>query len=241
MPGEIVVLGYGPVGKDTTERLARSGQAVKVAQRREPPGLPSGATFVSCDVLDPDSLRAATNGASQVVAALGFAYDGKVWAEAWPRAMNNLLDACAGARARLVFFDDLYMYGPQTQPLTEETPLSNYGRKPAVRSAITRMWLAARDAGRVKVAALRAPDFYGPGVGNSHIGDVGFGRLASGKAASLVAPPDIPHDFAYVPDLGRMVTTLLEAPDEDFGQVWHSPCASTRTPRQILKLGADAM
>jgi len=140
-----------------------------------------------------------------------------------------------------VFFDNLYMYGPQTKPLTEETPLSSYGRKPAVRSAVTRQWMAARDAGRIKIAVLRAPDFYGPGVGNSHIGDVGFGRLAQGKAASLVVPPDMPHDYAYVPDLGRMVVTLLDAPDEDFGQVWHSPCAPTLTARQILTIGAKAI
>jgi hypothetical protein len=56
--------------------------------------------------------------------------------------------------------------------------------------------MAARDAGRVKIAALRAPDFYGPGVANSHLGELGFGALAKGKAASLILPPDTPHDFA---------------------------------------------
>lgn len=241
MSGKIVVLGYGPVGKDAAERLVRQGREVVVAQRKEPADLPAGATFLRCDVLDANSVRAATAGASQVVAAFGFAYDGRVWSKSWPRAMNNLLDACEAARARLVFFDNLYMYGPQKKPLTEETKLSNYGRKPAVRSVVSRLWMAARDAGRVKVAALRAPDFYGPGVGNSHIGDVGFGRLAQGKAAMLVVPPDMPHDYAYVPDLGRMVTTLLDAPDTDFGQVWHSPCAPTLTARRILTIGAKAI
>jgi hypothetical protein len=38
-----------------------------------------------------------------------------------------------------------------------------------------------------------------------------------------------------------MVATLLNAPDADYGQVWHSPCAPTRTPREILALGAAAM
>jgi len=241
MAGKIVVLGFGPVGKDTVQRLLRQGREVTVAQRSAPADLPIGASFVRCDVLDPASLRAATAGASQVVATFGFAYDSAVWVKAWPRAMNNLLDACEAAGARLVFFDNLYMYGPQKASLTETTKLSNYGRKPKVRSAVTRLWMAARDAGRVKIAVLRAPDFYGPGVGNSHLGDVGFGRLAQGKTATLIVPPDMPHDFAYVPDLGRMVTTLLDAPDEDFGQVWHSPCAPTLPSRQILALGANAI
>lgn len=241
MSGKIVILGFGPVGKDATLRLHGQGRDVTVAQRSAPRDLPVGVRFVPCDVLDAASLRGAIAGASQVVASFGFTYDGAVWQEAWPRAMSNMLDVCAAARARLVFFDNLYMYGPQQEPLTEETPLSDYGRKPSVRSAVTRQWMAARDAGRVKIAALRAPDFYGPAVGNSHIGDVAFGRLAQGKAAMLIAPPDTPHDFAYVPDLGRMVTTLLDAPDEDFGQVWHSPCAPTRTPREILTIGAAAI
>jgi nucleoside-diphosphate-sugar epimerase len=238
---KIVILGFGPVGKDAVQRLVAQGREVVVAQRSAPADLPKGAGFVPCDVLDPHALRSATAGAAQVVAAFGFAYDGRVWAKSWPRAMNNVLDACEAARARLVFFDNLYMYGPQRAPLTEETKLSNYGRKPAVRSVVTRLWMAARDAGRVKVAALRAPDFYAPGVGNSHLGDVGFGRLAQGRAATLIVPPDMPHDFAYVPDLGRMVTTLLDAPDTDFGQVWHSPCAPTSTSREILALGAKAI
>jgi nucleoside-diphosphate-sugar epimerase len=241
MSGKIVVLGFGPVGKATTLRLVGQGREVVVAQRSAPADLPKGAGFMPCDVLDPAALRAATAGASQVVATFGFTYDSKVWSKAWPRAMNNLLDACEAARARLVFFDNLYMYGPQRAPLTEETKLSNYGRKPAVRSVATRLWMAARDAGRVKVAALRAPDFYGPGVVNSHLGDGAFGRLAQGKAATLIMPPDMPHDFAYVPDLGRMVATLLDAPDTDFGQVWHSPCAPTTTSRAILALGAKAI
>lgn len=241
MAEKIVVLGYGPVGKAAVQQLRRQGRNVVVAQRSAPSDLPAGVGFVRCDVLDASSFRNATQGATQIAAAFGFAYDGAMWRKAWPRAMTNLIDAAEAARARVVFFDNLYMYGPQTAPLTEETPLTNYGRKPRARSEATRLWLAARDAGRVKFAALRAPDFYGPGVGNSHIGDVGFGRIGQGKPAMLIAPPDTPHDFAYVPDLGRMVATLLDAPDEDFGQVWHSPCAPTRTPREILALGAEAI
>ncbi len=239
--GKITILGYGPIGKAAAERLVREGRHVTVAQRKAPADLPPGADFVRCDVLDLDSVRAATAGAEQVVASFGFAYEGAIWRESWPRAMANLIDACEEARARLVFFDNLYMYGPQTAPLTEDTPLTDYGVKPAVRSAVTRQWMAARDAGRVKIAALRAPDFYGPGVGNSHIGDVGFGMLAKGRAATLLIPPDVQHDFAYAPDIARMVTTLLDAPDEDFGQAWHSPCAPTRTSREILALGAAAL
>ncbi|MBI5130482.1 MAG: NAD-dependent epimerase/dehydratase family protein [Rhodopseudomonas palustris] len=241
MTPEIVVLGYGPVGRATTAWLAAQGVPVRVAQRSRPAVLPRGAVFQSCDVLDRASVVAAVAGARQIVVAIGFPYVGEVWRQSWPLAMQNLLSAAAAANARMVFVDNLYMYGPQNEPLREDMPLTDVGVKPAVRAAITRLWMTASAAGQVRVAALRAPDFYGPGVGLSHLGDLAFGALARGKRAMLIAPPDTPHDFAYVPDIARAVATLLDAPDDAFGQAWHMPSAPIRTPRQILDLGARAL
>jgi nucleoside-diphosphate-sugar epimerase len=153
--------------------------------------------------------------------------------------MQNLVAACAGSGARLVFVDNLYMLGPQRAALREDMPLTGFGAKPAARSEVSRIWLAATDW--VRVAALRAPDFYGPGVSLSHLGSGAFGALARGRTATLLAPPDTPHDFAYVPDIARAVLTLLDAPDDAFGQAWNMPCAPTRTPREILRLGAEAL
>jgi nucleoside-diphosphate-sugar epimerase len=241
MSDEIVVFGYGAVGRLATDLLTRKGLTVRVAQRREPATLPTGATFTRCDILDASSVTSAVGAARRLVVAIGFAYQGSIWRVSWPRAMANLLAAGEAARARLLFVDNLYMYGPQEKPLREDMPLADYGIKPAVRAAITRQWQTAHAAGRVKVAALRAPDFYGPEVSLSHLGDVGFGALAKGKRVILIAPPDTPHDFAYVPDIARGVVSLVEAPDEDYGQAWHIPCAPTRTPREILALGAAAL
>jgi nucleoside-diphosphate-sugar epimerase len=173
------------------------------------------------------------------VLAVGFAYDRKVWRTAWPKTMANVLAACADSGARIVFVDNLYMLGPQTEQRREDMALSDAGAKPAILSAVTRQWMAMKD--RVRIAALRCTDFYGPDVPVSHLGATGFGALAQGKPALLLAPPDTPHDFAYVPDIARAVTALLDAPDDAFGQVWNMPCAPTWTPREILRLGAAAL
>jgi nucleoside-diphosphate-sugar epimerase len=241
MSSRIIVLGYGPVGRSTAERLVRAGHEVIVAQRTCPPDLIAGARFVACDCLDAAAVRAVVDGADQVVLAVGFPYEGRLWRDAWPKAMGHVLAACAQARARLVFVDNLCMYGPQDVPLREDMALTDHGVKPAVRAAITRQWRAEADAGRVRVAALRAPDFYGPGVRQSHLGDAGLAAVAAGKTAFLIAPPDTPHDFAYVPDIGRAVATLIAASDDAFNQAWHVPCAPVRTPRAILSLGAAAL
>jgi nucleoside-diphosphate-sugar epimerase len=120
-------------------------------------------------------------------------------------------------------------------------PLTSHGVKPAVRSEITRMWQKAAREGRVRWASLRAPDFYGPGVGRSHIGDTGLAAIAKGKAAMMLMNPDQLHAFAYVPDIARAALSLLDAGDDAFNQAWHVPCAPTRTARELLQMGADAV
>ena len=241
MTSPIVVFGFGAAGRAITRTLLARGDAVRVAQRSRPSDLPSGAGFVACDITDPKAVRHAAEGAAQVVLAVGYPYDRKVWREVWPKTMTNLVEACAVTGARMVFVDNLYQLGPQTEPRREDMPLSDRGAKPAILSQVTRIWQAAAQAGRVRVAALRCSDFYGPGVPVSHIGDTGFGRIAQGRPAMLIAPPDTPHDFAYVPDIARAVAILLDAPDDAFNQVWNMPCAPTLTPRQILRFGAKAI
>jgi len=65
--------------------------------------------------------------------------------------------------------------------------------------------------------------------------------MAQGKSAQILMASDLPHAVAYVPDIGRAAVTLLDAPDDAFNQVWHVPCAPTRTPRELLQIGADAV
>ncbi len=239
MTHEILVIGYGPVGKATVAQL--KGRAVRVAQRDRPKDLPEDVRFTPCDVLNPASVMATVKGASQIVLAIGLPYDGAIWRTDWPKAMINVLVAAGVVKARVVFVDNLYMYGPQSAPLHEDMALQDYGAKPAARAAITRQWMEAHKAGRVKVAALRAPDFYGPGVAQSHLGDVALGNLAKGKSAMVIVNPDQPHRFAYVPDIARGVVSLLDAPDDAFGQAWHIPSAPMRTTREILAMGAEGL
>ena len=240
--GLVTIFGYGPTGIATADALRARGQAIRVVQRKRPANLPAGVEFMSCDVLDAQSVLRAVTGAEQAVITVGFEYSGKVWKEAWPKAMANFLTAAEATGARIVHIDNMYMYGPHSaEPINEDAPLTSYGQKPAVRAEVTRMWMKAAREARVKWAALRAPDFYGPGVDRSHIGEIALGMIAQGKTAMLIPHPDQPHDYAYVSDIGRAAVSLLDAPDDVFNQVWHVPCAPTRTSRQLLQMGADAI
>ena len=241
MQDEILVIGYGPVGAATVAQLQARGDKVRVAQRKRPAQLSADVAFTACDATERASVRAAMQGARQIVLAIGLTYSGTIWRETWPKIMHNVVESAAETGARVVFVDNLYMYGPQTAPLVETMPLSEHPLKPAARSAATRIWQAASAAGRVRFAAVRGPDFYGPGVTLSVLGDTGIAALARGKAAMWINDPDTPHDIAYVPDYARAVVSLLDAPDDAFGQAWHVPCAPTRRPRELLGLAAATL
>ena len=234
-----VIFGNGTIGHLVTERLIARGDAVRIAQRNRPTNLPKGADYVRCDILDAADVRRAVEGASRVLLAVGFTYDSRIWRTVWPKTIKNIVEACAAVGAKVVFIDNLYQLGPQTKPRTEDMPLTSQGEKPKILADVTRTWMAAKN--RVRFAALRCTDFYGPGVTVSHLGAQAFGELAKGNSAQMVVPLDIPHDFAYVPDIARAAVTLLDAPDDAYGQVWNMPCAPTCTPREILQLGADAV
>lgn len=241
MKDKLLILGYGPVGAATAERLAARGQQVVVGQRKRPAGLPEAIPFVACDVEQRRSLLSAAQGAAQIVLAVGLPYSGVLWREKWPKILDNVVETAAETGARVVFVDNLYMYGPQTLPLVETMPLTDLGLKPAARAVATRVWQRASAAGRVKFAALRAPDFYGPGVTLSVLGDTGIGALARGKPALWIHDADLPHDIAYVPDFARAVVSLLDAPDDAFGQAWHVPCAPVRSAREVLGIAAQTL
>jgi nucleoside-diphosphate-sugar epimerase len=230
----VAIIGYGAVGRETAKLLLARGDEVRIAQRKRPAALPEAAEFVATDVLNADSVRRACAGCGAVICCIGFPYDSRVWAKAWPAAMDNMLAACAGERARFIFADNLYMYGPQDRPLTEDMPLTDHGRKPKVRASITQAWQRAHAEGRVEAVAVRASDFYGPDVETSVLSSFGVKRLMQGKAALIPYSPDHPHDYAYVPDVARALVTLLDAPADTYGQAWHVPNAPTGTLRSHI-------
>ncbi len=236
----VVVVGYGAVGRETVNLLGGRGDKVRLVQRSLPKGLPIAVEFAPADVLDPESLTRACEGSRAVICCIGFPYDSRIWQTHWPKAMANLLAACESAKARLVFADNLYMYGPQTEPLTEDMPLTDFGRKPKIRADITRLWQAAHREGRVEAVAVRASDFYGPDVPNSILSTFGVKNLIAGKEAVMPYPAVFPHDLTYVPDFARALVTLLDAPAEDYGQAWHVPNAPAANLRRVDQEGGGA-
>jgi hypothetical protein len=52
----------------------------------------------------------------------GLVYDKNIWAQQWPVIMQNAINVAKETGARLIFFDNIYMYGLVNGPITENTP-----------------------------------------------------------------------------------------------------------------------
>ena len=238
--GKHVLLGAGgPIANSLAKTLLERRQDVRLVSRRGY-ALPN-AEVVKADLLDPAAMKGAVLPGSTVYLLPGLTYSVDVWTVQWPRIMHNAIQACTDRGARLMFFDNVYMYGRVDGPMTESTPVNPCSRKGEVRSRIAAELLDATKAGRLKACIARSADFYGPGAGNNSVPHfMIFQRLARGKAPQWIGDATQPHSFTYTPDCGPAIALLAES-DDAWGQVWHLPTAAPPlTGNQFIELAARA-
>jgi nucleoside-diphosphate-sugar epimerase len=156
--------------------------------------------------------------------------------------MRNTIDACAKHGAKLVFFDNIYMYDrDQISHMTEDTAINPPSRKGAVRKRISEMLLTAVGEGWIQALIARSADFYGPDNNNNFITQMVMKNLKEGKKAMWFVSPDIKHSFTYTPDAAKATALLGNTPDA-YGEVWHLPTESrTVTGREIITMIASEM
>jgi nucleoside-diphosphate-sugar epimerase len=195
--------------------------------------------LVAADVTDRDALRAAVKGSDIVYCTIGFAYSTKVWRATWPEFMRNLTEACLEFGARLVFFDNVYMYAPEAIPhMTEQSPIGPVSNKGKVRKEVTDIIEAAGKAGMPWIIA-RSADFYGPGNRQSVLVETVWKNMQAGKTAQWLGSADKLHNFTNTPDAAK-ATALLGNSADTWNRVWHLPTSKERmTGRDWVKLFAD--
>jgi nucleoside-diphosphate-sugar epimerase len=232
-----VVLGAtGGVGQAITRILAAQGAQVRAVNRRG--GALEGASVevMAADLTSRESTMAACQGASVVYHCAGVPYD--QWTTRLPAMLENILAAASATNATLVYTDNCYMYAPTSRPLTEETPQEPVTRKGQLRKQLAETVLAAHAQGQIRAAIGRAPDFYGPGVRSSVVGDQFFTALLAGRRVPWLGRLDVPHALAYGEDFARGLITL-GAHEQTWGQVWHIPAAPALTGREYIALAGE--
>lgn len=222
-----VVLGAnGAIGLNVCFELHRRQIPSRTVARTPHPN------YKQADITDARQTLHACEGASHIHLCAGLQYNLEVWRRDWPRIMDNVIAAAEANNARVIFIDNMYMYGPAPLqvPITEEHPQEPPSKKGAVRKQIAASLLDAHRSGRVKALIARAPDFYGSGASNSLIYQLLLSKMLAGQRPSWLGDPNLRHSFGHVGDIARaMVTLALD--DEAYGQVWHTP-----TPREAITI-----
>ncbi len=191
------------------------------------------------DLLDPAQTMSAVEGSDIVYLTAGLPMDTKLWVEQWPVMMRNVIDACAAHGARLVFFDNTYMYPQTVEPQTESMRFAPNGEKGRVRAAIANDLLGAVAQRRVAAMICRAPEFYGPGKTQSITNSAILEPLRDGKRARVFLRDDTLRSLIFTPDASRAMALLGNTQDA-YGQTWHLPCDDNRlTYRDLISLAAQ--
>lgn len=234
----ITILGAGgSIGNPLAQILAGGTEPLRLVSRHPKPT--AGAEAVAADLSDREQTVRAVEGSSVVHLVVGLKYDLKVWQELWPKIMANTMEACKRAGARLVFFDNVYMYGKAEGPMTESAPYNPCSKKGEIRARIATALMDEVKAGNLTAMIARAADFYGPANTNGVPNVLVFEPLAKKQKPSWLVNADVPHSLTFTPDAARGVAMLAER-ESAWNQVWHLPTTpDPPTGREFIAMSAQ--
>jgi len=237
----ITILGAGgAIGNELIKLLAVKNQPFRLVGRNPKPTL--GATeTLAADLTDKDQTIRAVAGSSVVHLLVGLKYDHKVWQEVWPRVMSNTIEACKRAGAKLLFFDNVYMYGKVSGPMTEETPFNPCSKKGEIRAKIATTLINESKSGGLVAMIARSADFYGPDTRNGVPNLLVFEPFAKKQKASWLVNDSVPHSFTYTPDAAQSLVQLAERATA-WNQTWHVPATpNPLTGKEFVALAAKEL
>jgi len=230
----------GAIGTDLAKELKKYTDKIRLVGRNPKAVNPTDELYTA-DLSDPSTIDKAVQGTDIVYVTIGFKYTLQVWRSAWPAFIKSTIDACEKYGAKLVFFDNVYMYDVSAIPhMTEESPMNPISKKGAVRKQLVDMILEAVKAGRIQAVIARAADFYGPKNETSVLIETVYKPLKQGKRSNLLASGDKKHSYTYTPDAAKATALLGNTPDV-YNQVWHLPTAPPITQKEFVILFAKEM
>nr|ADI16380.1 nucleoside-diphosphate-sugar epimerases [uncultured bacterium HF130_12L15] len=206
----IVILGAaGRVGDAAARAFVKAGWRVKgVARGRKGAELAPGVEWVKADAFDRQSLIDACQGADVVLNALNPQYT--EWEEKVMPMAENVIAAVEAAGATQLLPGNVYNFGHAIAlGMRDDAAQVPSTPKARIRIAMEELFrLKAEEAG-VQTLVLRAGDFYG-GVKRESWLDLMILSKLKKDVFIWPGPMDLPHAFAYLPDLGEAFVRLAE-------------------------------
>ncbi|OIN01847.1 NAD-dependent epimerase [Idiomarina sp. MD25a] len=217
----------GQIGIELARALHRNYTTdIRIVSRNPAKVNPTDSTL-SADLLSAQQTARAVEGSSVVYLTAGLPMDTERWEQQWPVIMRNVIDACKAHDAKLVFFDNTYMYPQTAEPQTEDILFEPRGRKGQVRADIAQELICAQTEKDIVALIARAPEFYGPEKTHSITQSTLIEPLKRGKKARVFLRDDTQRTLIYTPDASRALALLGNTPDA-FDQTWHLPCDDNR-------------
>jgi nucleoside-diphosphate-sugar epimerase len=227
----VLVLGAnGRFGHAAVAAFAEAGWRVLAQVRRAPPQpQPAGASVLATPLSDIDTLAALAAGAGVVVHAVNPPYPR--WRQELLPAASQGMELAGRLGARFMLPGNVYHFGEHMPALLRpDTPPSPSNEKGRIRCELEAE-MHARAARGQRSVVIRAGDFFGSGRG-SWLDLVIAKSLAHGKLV-YPGPLDVPHAWAYLPDLARAFVAVASRKDlPDFANL-HFP-GHTLTGAQLL-------
>lgn len=231
----------GTIGSLLAKELTSYTRQIRLVSRN-PVKVNDTDELFPADLTDPAMVEKAVAGSEVVYLLVGFEYKLSVWQEQWPRLMKAVIDACIRHNAKLVFFDNVYLYDRNAVGhMTEESAINPPSGKGMVRKQVADMLMDAVKTGKLQALIARSADFYGPYNQKSFLVEVVYKNFKKGKRANWFMDAGKVHSFTYTPDAAKATALLGNTPDA-WNQVWHLPTDPARiTGREMVSLFAREM
>lgn len=227
----------GPTANALTRELSNTNETIRLVSRKPISTSNPNASWVKADLLNEAELFAAAEGSKVIYLCAGLTYDAEIWQQQWPVIIQNVINLTKRTGARLIFFDNVYMYGLVNGPMTENTPYQPCSLKGKVRAKIAEQLMNESKAGKINVTIARAADFYGAESMNSFFDMMVLDKFAKNNKAQWIGDPNTLHSFTYVEDAGKALYLLGQTPDSG-NQIWHLPTAAPLKGKVFIEMAA---
>lgn len=211
----------GSVGNALTYQLLKTNEDICLVSRSGF-AIPGTKSF-RANLLSYSETLAAVRDSDIVYLCAGLPYDSNIWKDQWPKIMKNTIDACINVNAKLIFFDNVYMYGKVTGKMIETTPFNPCSRKGEVRAKVAMMLENEIGKNNINAIIARSADLYGPHAAKTSLLYIlAIDRLMNGKEAQWLLDVETLHSFTYTNDCANGMI-LLSKCNECYNQTWHLP------------------
>ena len=227
----------GPIANALTKELIHANETIRLVSRKPVATNNPKVSWVKADLLNEAELFAAAVGSKVIYLCAGLVYDIKIWQQQWPVIIKNVINLTKHTGARLIFFDNVYMYGLVNGPMTEDTPYRPCSLKGEVRAKVAKQLMSEAKMGQINVTIARAADFYGADSMNSFFDMMILDKFAKKEKAQWIGNPHTLHSFTYIEDAAKALFLLGQTPDSG-NQIWHLPTAAPMKGKAFIEMAA---